>query len=315
MPNTRQILDSRRVFGAFAMLLCVAGLSPMAARQSREDETTRRLWDTTFINKTKKRAPARRKRVKRIYRNATPAVPVLGVAADTVVGVTIWRLRRSRPAETGERILVHESAGSVEWAPERATADTKFSQGDLVRLSIEAARVGYLYVVDREQYANGSLGDPYLIFPTTRTLGGDNRVRPGRIIEVPAQGDDPPYFKLTRSRPDQVGESLTVLVTPSPLEGLEIGESSQRISPELLATWEKSWGGLVGRLEMENTAGVAWTREEREAGADRTRSLTEDEPKPQTIYFRPGAESLEPFLVKVDLQYKAPATPSRSRLR
>lgn len=314
MANTRQIVNSPAILGAFAMLLCVAGLSPTAARQSREDETTRRLWDTTFINKTKKRAPARRKRVKRTYRNATPAVPVLGVAADTVVGVTIWRLRRSR-ADAGERILVHESAGSVEWAPERATADTKFLQGDLVRLSIEAARVGYLYVVDREQYANGSLGDPYLIFPTTRTLGGDNRVRPGRIIEIPAQGDDPPYFKLTRSRPDQVGESLTVLVTPSPLEGLEIGESSQRLSPELLATWEKSWGGQLGRLEMEDTEGVRWTREEREAGADRTRALTEDEPKPQTIYYRPGAESAEPFLVKVDLQYKTAATPSRSRLR
>jgi hypothetical protein len=43
---------------------------------------------------------------------------------------------------------------------------------------------GYLYVIDREQYEDGTLGEPVQIFPTTRTRGGDNSVKPGSLIEI-----------------------------------------------------------------------------------------------------------------------------------
>ena len=75
-------------------------------------------------------------------------------------------------------------------------------------LSFESARAGFLYVIDREQYADGSASEPYLIFPTSRTRGGDNRVEAGRLIEVPDQADRPNYFSVRRSRPDQVAETL-----------------------------------------------------------------------------------------------------------
>ena len=52
----------------------------------------------------------------------------------------------------------------------------------------------YLYVIDREQYADGTQGEPYLIFPTTRTRGGDNSVKAGRVMEIPSQDDNPPYL-------------------------------------------------------------------------------------------------------------------------
>ena len=138
-------------------------------------------------------------------------------------------------------------------------------------MSVEAARAGYLYVIDREQYADGSLGDPYLIFPTTRTNGGNNEVRAGHIIEIPTQDDRPPFFTLKPSRSAQVSELISVLVSPTPLEGLEIGASAQKLPAEQVATWEKSWGGTIGRLEMQNGAGKTWTRQEKEAGADATR--------------------------------------------
>jgi hypothetical protein len=92
-----------------------------------------------------------------------------------------------------------------------------------VRLSIEAARTGHLYVIDREQYADGSQGKPVLIFPTTKIRNGNNKVSAGRVIEIPDRADDPIYFNLERSRPDHVGELLTVIITPQPLAGLSIG--------------------------------------------------------------------------------------------
>src|SRR6185312_13763816 len=129
---------------------------------------------------------------KRSYRIVTPNVPTEGVNGETVVGVTLWRLRLARATDSGERLIVHEGADAAEWLPERISANTKLDQGDRLRISVEVARTGYIYVIDREQYADVSFSEPYLIFPTTRTLGGNNQVTLGKIIELPAQDDRPP---------------------------------------------------------------------------------------------------------------------------
>lgn len=308
----RKTIPSRRILVTWMITLCLAGLLAAMAQQPQEEETTRQLWDTAFINQGNKAAAAR-KPARRNYRILTPQVPVTGVSADTVIGVTLWRLRPTRPADTGERIITHDGPESVEWLPERVSSTGRLSEGDRIRMSIEAARTGYLYVVDQEIYADGSKGEPYLIFPTTRTRGGDNLVKTGRVIEIPAQDDSPPYFTLKRTRADHVGESVIVLVTPTPIEGLAIADKAQRLSDETLASWEKSWGAQTGRLEMENGDGKPWTRQEKEAGADGTRSLKEDEPPPQTIYYRPGASSTVPVLVKVELQYARTRPPVKGR--
>lgn len=275
------------------------------------DEATRKLWDTAFINSGRSQA-SRRKRSARSYRITTPKVPVAGVSEDTVVGVTIWRLRRSTPSDTGERLIVHEDSDDVEWLPERISANTRLAEGDRLRISVEAARTGYLYVIDREQYADGSLGEPYLIFPTTRTLNGDNSVKRGKLVEIPAQDDGPPYFRMRRSRPDQVAEVLSVFVTPTPLEGLEITDKAQKLSEAQVAAWEKQWSAQVGSIELENGAGKAWTKEEKQAGATAASAqgsnspavLDAQAPAPQVVYYRPNAKATEPLLVKVQLRYR-----------
>jgi hypothetical protein len=108
---------------------------------------------------------------------------------------------------------------------------------------------------------------------------------------------------MRKSRADNTGENLIVLVTPAPIADLEIGEKAQHLADDKVAMWEKSWGNSVGRLDMENSEGSSWTKSEKEAGADATRSLTEEEPAPQTLYYRPGATVADPVLVKVQLQY------------
>ena len=311
MTSGRKTIPLRRIL-VVLMTLCVAGLTAAAALRAQEEEATRHLWDTAFINQGNKPAAARRS-AKRNYRIVTPQVPVTGVSADSVIGVTLWRLRPSRRADTGERMIVQEGPATTEWLPERVSSGSKLSEGDRIRVSIEAARTGYLYVVDQEQYADGSKGEPYLIFPTSRTRGGDNAVKAGRVVEIPAQDDSPPYFTLKRSRADHVGENVLVLVSPTPIEGLAITDKAQRLAVETLALWEKSWGAQAGRLEMTDGAGKPWTRQEKEAGADGTRSLNEDEPAPQTIYYRPGVTNKSPVLIKVQLQYARPRPPVRKR--
>jgi len=283
------------------VLIAVSGLlterGSLVLAQKPED-ATRKLWDTAFIASSTSKKSSHRRRAG--YRVATPNVPVDNVVPDTVVGVTIWRLRPANRSDSGERLIVQEDDAVKEWMPERIAANTRLVQGDRLRISVEAMRTGYLYVIDREQYADGTLGEPYLIFPTTRTSAGDNKVAVGRLLEIPAQDDSPPFFTMKKSRPDHVAEVLSVLVTPTPLEGVQITDKAQKISETQLASWEKNWGGSVGRLEM-TTQGQQWTREEKNAN---TRALTASAPAPQLLFYRPSLKSSDPMFVKLRLNYR-----------
>jgi hypothetical protein len=225
-------------------------------------------------------------------------------SAASELGVTIWRLRPAATADAGARILVQEGTETAELIPERVSSTSRLNAGDRVRLTLESPEHGYLYVIDRERYASGERGAPYLIFPTTRTRSGDNKVAGGKLIDIPAQSDRPNFFTLRRSRPDQVAEELTVLLTPEPLDGITIGENALALANAQVAAWEKQWGGGKPEVfELTGGAGRAWTRAEQDAAADGTRLLTQEDPPPQTVYrvaVKPGA----PMAVEVRLRYR-----------
>jgi len=281
-----------RVILSFALLVLIA-LS-MGVSAQRPEEMTRKLWDTAFSGSSKKTGNRRR-----AYRNATPNVPVNDVAPETVVGVTLWRLRTPRRSDSGERLIVHDDNATTEWVPERISATTRLVQGERLRISVEAVRAGYVYIIDREQYADGSLGDPYLIFPTKRTGAGDNQVAIGRLLDVPAQDDSPPFFTMRKSRADHVAEVLSVIVTPTRLEDVTITDKALKLTDEQVASWERSWGSSVGRMEMA-MAGQSWTKEEKDA---RTRALTASAPPPQLVFYRPSVKPTDPMFVKLRLAY------------
>lgn len=241
--------------------------------------------------------------------NSTSSPAVRPKDATAEVGVTLWRLRPARANESGELLLVKEDKGkgavSANFIPERIEAGTPLRVGDRVRLTIESPRTGYLYVVDREQYADGAMGEPVLIFPTTRTRGGDNQVRPGKLIDIPAQEDTPNYFTLILNpqRQDQVAEVLSIIITPQPLENVTVSRSPLTLSAAQLAEWEGMWSGEVEQLEMNGGAGQTWTRAEREASTTvGARTLTQEDPAPQTIY-RVTAKSDKGLLVTIPLKY------------
>jgi hypothetical protein len=280
-------MEMRVIVSLTLLVLLVLSISAQ-----RPEDMTRKLWDTAFSSSTTKKSTNRR----RAYRNATPNVPVNNVAPETVVGMTLWRLRSPRRTDVGERLIVHDG---TEWVPERISATTKLGQGDRLRISVEAVRAGFVYIIDREQYADGSLGEPYLIFPTTRTGGGDNEVAIGRLLDIPAQDDSPPFFVMKKTRTDHVAEVLSVIVTPSKLEGLNITDKALQLSDEQVASWEKAWGTSVGRMEMA-MAGQPWTKEEKDA---RTRALTASAPPPQLLFYRPSVKPTDPMFVKLRLAY------------
>jgi hypothetical protein len=287
------------LIGFLLLFLCLAAaVFYSIVRAQQGNDATRKLWDTAYTSNSKSSTK------RRTYRIATPKVPVNDVAPDSVVGVTLWRLRPATARDSGERIIVHDDSDAKEYLPERISPETKLGQGDKLRISVEGARNGYLYVVDREQYADGTLGPPYLIFPTTRTLNGDNKVIVGMLTEIPAQVDSPPFFTLRKSRPDHVAEVLNVVVAPNPIEGITITDKAQQLTTEQVAAWEKQWNSGVGFLEMSQP-GQAWTKEERDAAG--TRALTPTAPAPQLLFYRTAALANQPMFVKLQLWYRTPS--------
>jgi len=270
---------------------------------SQSQDTQRRIDSDDFIKSRrevgspsrKRKSPVETKRLThRIVSN--PAVGSRPLAGNfQSLGITIWRLRPARPGDSGRRALIREK-GSL-WAAERVRSDGTFRAGDYVRISVESPRTGYLYVIDRELSADGSTGDPMLIFPWAEA---DNKLVPGSLIDIPGQEDDPNHF--TARVTNQVGELLTFIVTATPLD-LPLTDDPLRIEPKALSQWEKLWGGVSERYEMEGGVGQAWTREEQKAAAKKRRQLTRKDPVPQTIY-RVLAPDSKGILVNLLLKYE-----------
>jgi hypothetical protein len=306
------------------IVLCTLLITSKAFGQSQEEGSRQIVLDqfikarpasstatpTAPANQASRRRtqpPVKRVASRPTYHRASATIVVSGKipAISEELGITLWRLRPSKSNDSGARLLVMVDAQSTHWTPERIEADTPLNIGERVRLSVESPRAGYLYVVDREQYADGSLGDAYLIFPTRTTRGGDNKVRPGKLIDIPAQEDDPNFFTLvpSPSRSDQVAEVLSFIVTPEPLENLPIADKPLKVSKSDIAKWERTWSSEVERFEMNGGAGLTWTTEEQAASASSSsRLLTQEEPAPQTVY-RISSKSKTAILVTVPLRY------------
>src|SRR5262249_13141915 len=147
----------------------------------------------------------------------------------------------------------------------------------------EVPTSGYLYVIDREQYKDGSMSPPYLIYPNWQTRTGDNVVAPGRLIEIPDRREEVKAFVLA-PRADEVSEVLSLLVTPEPLTGLKIGDEPLKLDAAAYAGWEKKWGVQAEQFELTGGPDGAWSDKEVQAGGDHTVKLTQNDALPQTLY-------------------------------
>lgn len=303
----------------------------LAASAQTSEEGIRQLWNQEFLQKrpAARPTPSRKPIVYKPARLVTPAVASAkpadpkptgttkasavkpsgstpaGSLMDTLLGVTLWRLRPPRPADDpNSRLLILEDEGEGgELVPERLNADETLAEGDRVRLTIEVPRSGHLYVIDREQYVDGTTSAPYLIYPNWQTRPGENVVAAGRVLEIPDSRDRPNHFRVRPGRADQVAELFSMLVTPEPLADLKIGRKPFKLSEEQYKGWETSYAVDVERFELEGGAGTASTKEEIAAAAANTR-LTQDDPMPQTLY-KLTSEPGKAILVKVPVKVSA----------
>ncbi|MEP6924763.1 MAG: DUF4384 domain-containing protein [Pyrinomonadaceae bacterium] len=298
----------------YFLIIAVFAFFPVITQGQDTEDQTRDLWDTGFLQKR----PAGKKQVKRtqpirykvVGRKALSPSPTLTTQA-AVVGVTIWRMRPSKTTDDEEvRQLIHEQG---EWTPERVSAGTPLSEGSRVQLTIESPRSGYLYVFDREIYADKTFGEPYLIFPTLSLNSGDNKVSAGRVIEIPSTLDKPSYYTLKRSRADHEGEALTVIVTDKPLTELTIERSALKLSAEQFNSYEKQWGALTQQLELDGGEGTAMSKTEKAAGAGK-KVLTQDDLPPQTIY-QIMTKPNQPLLLTIPLSISAQADKANEKLQ
>lgn len=293
---------------AYSLIICAA------TAQTVEDRA-REIWDLNFLAKRPPAdsgsAPDSHKNF--AYRPAPSGQRKPGMketrdenrepAATPVVGITLWRMRRVESGESGvaPRLLLQPvpKARAAEYVPQRMRLDDPLRVGDMVRIAIESPRVGYLYIADRERFRDGTYGEPYLLFPVENLNGGDNRVNPGRLIEIPSQSDPIPALHVSRNDERQVGEQLLVLFSPDRVTSILPGKPNKPMPPEILKTWERDWSAITLRLDLAEE-GSLWTDAEKAAGTDQ-RLLTQADPMPQSI-FASAMPSGRPVLIHVPIE-------------
>ncbi len=227
------------------------------------------------------------------------------------MGVTIWRLSPSQcpiPDCPLPKTSADSSKGLVDTAT-RVDDNVPLNNGERVRLGLESlAQSGYVYIIDREQFDDGSLGEGFLIFPTRKIDSGKNWAQPGQQIHLPRAGG----CFCVKSRNSQkvlVADVLTVVVSQTQLlSAEEIGNDAIAVPSSLIsflvrADKERTFRGL-----LNGGSGLAQTSQEQSAGAkglvDTTPVLTQNDLPPQVLY-----QSLvpigKPAVFNFSLQYGA----------
>jgi hypothetical protein len=294
---------SKITLAAIVLLLSLAG--PYAVRAQDEDDS-KAIKAEQFI-KDRPAAPKRNPSTAKYKAgakssNAADAAPPPGTTF-VQLGVTFWRFRRSTAGDKTKELVEEEEGGQSEWTLERIEEGTPLLPGQRVRLSIESlSRAGYLYVIDREQYADGSLGDPVLIFPTQKSRD-TNQVKAGRLIYIPSATGK---FRIKPSEGPKVhvGEVVTILVSAQPLiDPDKLGAKAIKLPREQVESWEKQWGVKATRFEMAGGAGQTMTEKEQAAGANSSPELTQNDPAPQTVY-RVAIKASDPLVVSVPLRFR-----------
>lgn len=304
-------MSTRRIFQLILVTCACLGLGATQPALAQDEEGSKAIKAEEFISKrpvvtTTRRSSPRKKPTYKTAQVIKSAAPPPG-KEFAQVGVTIWRFRPSTSADKTKELVEEEDVAPSQWTLERISEGTLLAPGQKVRLGLESlSRDGFLYVINREEYADGSFGQARLIFPTKRTPEGGNRVKAGKIIYIPGA---PRYFRIKPSQTSKahVAEVLTVLVAAKPLiDPAEFADGPWVIEPTRLADWEKLWATAPTKFEMEGGAGLTMSEKEQAAGVGQS-ELTQNEPVPQTIY-RLTVKPDDTLLVTVPLRFTIPKT-------
>jgi hypothetical protein len=286
------------VIAAITWLTCTAFV------QAQDEDDSKAIKAEVFI-KERPASPKRNRstgRYKPVTKSTNDVTRIPPPGTSFVqVGVTFWRFRPSNGADKTKELVEEDDGGPTEWTLERIEEGTPLSPGQRVRISIESlTRSGYLYVIDREQYADGTLGDPMLLFPTQKTSEA-NYVKAGRLIYIPSATGK---FKIRPSAGAYVGELVTILVAPQTLiDPNQLSAKAITLPRQQVESWEKQWGTKTTRFELDGGAGQAMTEKEQTAGANGSPELTQEDPVPQTVY-RMAIRPADSIILSVPLKFR-----------
>jgi len=211
-----------------------------------------------------------------------PALTPPSGMALAEIGLTMWRYREATGTDKTKELVEEDEA--QEWVLERIPEGTLLSPGQKVRLSIESlSRAGYLYVISREEYADGSFGAPKLLFPTQKSVDRI-KVEPGRLTYIPsATGRF--RIKPSESAKTHVGESLTIIVSQKPLiDARQLKPLAITLQPDQINQWLNQWKTKIAKFEMVGGAGKTMTAAEQTAAKSDSSLMSQGDPVPQTIY-------------------------------
>jgi len=242
---------------------------------------------------------------KNIARWKKPKKPVAPPAPNspikvTEIGVTMWKVRPPKSREVGKQLPCKDETGTTRMCiAERVPTDTAFKLGDKVRFAIESSDAGYLYIIDRETFSDGTFGDPILLFPESGQ--DDNQIGPGMLFDLPDQReeDPPPYFLFKRGSKGSAvltGDVLTVVISPKPLS-FDVDQSGKIKDDDALVAMESvaeveifnrtdKADRIFSNVEAEAACGPKTRSLAREKSSSRpcTRQLFREESAPQALY-------------------------------
>jgi hypothetical protein len=320
------------VVSAIALVICISHQVSFAQEDAKsihsEDLIKKRPTgkvqknNATVATTSRGRVSANRK--KRLYRLVRPSRTAHSVIQsktlqkefdESLLGLTVWKIRPATKDDTAKE-LVEEGQGrniqSSEHTLERMGLDTPLVIGERIRLSVESlSHSGYLYVVERELYSDGTYSIPKLIYPTLRTKNGNKLIGAGDLIFVP---EGPRYFRVTsnQTQKTQIGEVLSIIISPNVLvEQSALQIKAIDLPPERFAAWLKQWEVDAALLEQIDGEGQPITVIEQSAGQDAAKGLTEesadltqDDPTPQSI-FRSRVKRGNPLLTNIYLKFRS----------
>ncbi len=236
------------------------------------------------------------------WKKPGPMPPSTAPLKVTEVGVTVWKMRPPRKGEVGHFLPVKDETGTRRsWLAERVGTDAVFKIGDKVRFAVESSDSGYLYIIDRETFSDGTFGAPELIFPQSES--DDNSIGPGMLFDLPDQREDDPYFILARRNKGNAaltGDMLTIVISPKPLTIFKTGEDGKLKNDDQLVAMESATeveifsrtdttDRIFSNAESEASCGKTTRGLAREKSANKpcgtmSRQLFREESAPQALY-------------------------------
>jgi hypothetical protein len=303
------------------VMLLMLALIPAGHAFAQDEEKSIKSEALMKNRPVSKRSTSNSRREPVIYRFVRKSVskknrvipkPKRVIMEDALLGLTVWKLRPAKKEDP-----VNESSeGSGdddEDTLERIEAEMPLKDGERIRLSVESlSHKGYLYVIDRELYSDGTYSLPKLIYPTLLSQNRNSLIRPGDLIFIP-QGSR--HFRVNSKQAEktQVAEVLTFIISPKQLFKLsDLQMKAIDIPLSQFEAWVDKWEpDDMTLLEEIDGAGKTITLVEQSVGQESAKDLTErsnrlspDDPTPQTV-FRSRIRSGNPYLVNVSIKYDA----------